>query len=229
MRVLAVDTSSERGSVCVVDGADLLGEVRIASSIQYSERLFRSIEFLFHYLPLQLSDIDLFVSARGPGSFTGLRVGLAAMEAFVAAQGKRGAGVTTLEALAWKTGIRNAPIVSMIDARRGDVYGAIYRREETEQGSGDTLVEEVPPVVLKPAQWVASLPQVPLVFFGDGANRYRSLIEQQPGWTIFSGDLYLASTIAELALTSNSGPLAPLYVRKTDAEIARESIASPSS
>jgi len=73
------------------------------------------------------------------------------------------------------------------------------------------------------------LPQVPLVFFGDGANRYRSLIEQQPGWTIFSGDLYLASTIAELALTSNSGPLAPLYVRKTDAEIARESIASPSS
>jgi tRNA threonylcarbamoyladenosine biosynthesis protein TsaB len=227
MRVLAVDTSSERGSVCVIDGPELLGEVRIASSIQYSERLFRSIEFLFHYLPLQLSDIDLFVSARGPGSFTGLRVGLAAMEAFVAAQGKRGAGVTTLEALAWKTGIRNVPIVPMIDARRGDVYGAVYKREE--KGNGDTLVEEMPPVVLKPAQWLASLPQVPLVFFGDGANRYRSLIEQQPGWMIFSGDLYLASTIAELALTSNSGPLAPLYVRKTDAEIARESIASPSS
>src|SRR5215831_12173931 len=142
MRVLAVDTSSERGSVCVAQDTQVLGEVRIASSIQYSERLFRSIEFLFHYLPFQLSDIDLFVSARGPGSFTGLRVGLAAMEAFVAAQGKRGAGVTTLEALAWKTGIRNAPIVSMIDARRGDVYGAVYWRKETEGGSGDTLVEE---------------------------------------------------------------------------------------
>ena len=229
MRVLAVDTSSERGSVCVVDGPDLLGEVRIASSIQYSERLFRSIEFLFHYLPLQLSDIDLFVSARGPGSFTGLRVGLAAMEAFVAAQGKQGAGVTTLEALAWKTGIRGTLIAPMIDARRGDIYGALYRRTEAENGGGDTLVEEMAPVVLKPAQWLASLPQVPLVFFGDGANRYRSLIERQPGWTIHSGELYLASTIAELALTSNSGPLAPLYVRKTDAEIARESIASPSS
>ena len=59
--------------------------------------------------------------------------------------------------------------------------------------------------------------------------RYRSLIEDQPDWTIHSMDLYLASTIAELAMTSNSGPLAPVYVRKTDAEIARESIGSPSS
>ena len=66
MRVLAVDTSSERGSVCVVDRHEILGEVRIASSIQYSERLFRSIEFLFHYLPFQLSDIDLFAAAAGP-------------------------------------------------------------------------------------------------------------------------------------------------------------------
>jgi tRNA threonylcarbamoyladenosine biosynthesis protein TsaB len=222
MRVLAVDTSSERGSVCVVDGPQILGEVRIASSIQYSERLFRSIEFLFNYLPFKLADIDLFVSARGPGSFTGLRVGLAAMEGFAAAHGKLGAGVTTLEALAWKTGIRNTPIVPMIDARRGDIYGGVYRR-------ADTLVEERAPVVLKPAQWLHSLPEVPLVFCGDGAIRYSSLIERRPGWVIHPMELYLASTIAELALTSNSGALAPLYVRKTDAEIARESIGSPSS
>ena len=140
MRVLAVDTSSERGSVCVAQDTQVLGEVRIASSIQYSERLFRSIEFLFQYLPFQLADIDLFVSARGPGSFTGLRVGLAAMEAFVAAHGKRGAGITTLEALAWKTGIRNALIVPMIDARRGDIYGAVYRRGN-ENVPGDTLLK----------------------------------------------------------------------------------------
>jgi len=222
MRVLAVDTSSERGSVCVAEDRQILGEVRIASSIQYSERLFRSIEFLFQYMPFQLGDIDVFVSARGPGSFTGLRVGLAATEAFVAAHGKRGAGVTTLEALAWKTGVCGVPVVPMIDARRGDIYGAVYRHE-------DTLIEEQKPVVLKPAQWLSSLPEVPLVFCGDGAIRYSSLIEGRPGWTIHPMDLYLASTIAELALTSNSGPLAPLYVRKPDAETARESIGSPSS
>src|SRR5215510_5552050 len=128
MHILAVDTSSERGSVCATADQEVLGEVRLASSIQYSERLFRSIEFLFRYLPIGLSDVDIFAAARGPGSFTGLRVGLAAMEAFAAAGGRRGVGVSTLEALAWKTGIRDLLMASTIDARRGDVYGAVYRR-----------------------------------------------------------------------------------------------------
>ena len=138
MLVLAVDTSSERGSVCVTDRGEVLGEIRLASSIQHSERLFRSIEFLFEYLPFALKDIDIFAAARGPGSFTGLRVGIAAMEGFVAAHGKQGAGVTTLEALAWKTGIHDTLIAPMIDARRGDVYAAVYRRKHTE-GGFDTL------------------------------------------------------------------------------------------
>jgi tRNA threonylcarbamoyladenosine biosynthesis protein TsaB len=223
MRVLAVDTSSERGSVCVTDHGEILGEVRLASSIQYSERLFRSIEFLFQHLPFQLAEIDIFAAARGPGSFTGLRVGLAAMEAFVAAHKKRGVGVSTLEALTWKTGIRDVLIAPTIDARRGDIYGGLYRRAGG-NGHRDSLVEDRPPVVLKPAQWLASLPQEPLVFCGDGAYRYRSLIQERPEWSVHSMDLYLASTIAELAGMPNSGPLTPLYVRKTDAEIALESV-----
>jgi tRNA threonylcarbamoyladenosine biosynthesis protein TsaB len=226
MRVLAVDTSSERGSVCVADSQDVVGEIRLACSVQYSERLFRSIEFLFRYLPFQLSDIDLFVAARGPGSFTGLRVGLAAMEAFAFAYGKRGAGVSTLEALAWKAGSRDVLIAPTVDARRGEVYGALYRRIEGSSGF-DTLVEERAPVVLKPAEWFATLPQEPLFICGDGAIRYRTLIDERPEWHIHGMDLYLASAIAELATAPNSDPLAPLYVRKTDAEIARESIGSP--
>ena len=186
MRILAVDTSSEHGSVCVTADHEVLGEIRLASSVQYSERLFRSVDFLFRHLPFQLSDIDLFVAARGPGSFTGLRVGLAAVEGFVAAHGKRGAGISTLAALAWKTAVRDVLIAPVIDARRGDVYGALYRRRSgsLEFDEFDTLVEERPPVVLKPAEWLASLPR---------------------------------------------GPLAPLYVRRTDAEILRESIGSPNS
>src|SRR5439155_18286502 len=153
MRVWAVDTSSERGSVCITEGGEVLGEVRLASSVQYSERLFRSIEFLLQHLPFGLSDIDLFVAARGPGSFTGLRVGLAAMEGFAAAHGKPGAGISTLEALAWKTGVRDAWVAPLIDARRGDIYGGLYRRLGGSAGF-DTLVEERPPVVLKPAEWL---------------------------------------------------------------------------
>src|SRR5947199_9896963 len=172
MRILAVDTSSERGSVCVVDSGEVLGEIRLASSIQHSDRLFRSIGFLLEYLPFQLSDVDVFAAALGPGSFTGLRVGLAAIEGFAAAHCSRGAGVTTLEALAWKTKIRDALIAPTIDARRGEVYGGLYRRTGTNSGT-DTLVEEQPPVVLKPAEWLSSLPRAPLIFCGDGANRYR--------------------------------------------------------
>ncbi len=227
MRVLAVDTSSERGSVCVTDSGEVVAEVRLAASIQHSERLFRSIEFLFQYLSFGLEDIDVFAAARGPGSFTGLRVGIAAMEGFVAAHGKRGCGVTTLEALAWKTGICDALIAPMIDARRGDVYGAIYRRKADKSGF-DTLVEEQPPVVLKPAEWLAGLPRRHLIFCGDGAMRYRSLLLADE-WRIHSMDLYLASSIAELAAHPNAGPLAPVYVRKPDAEIARESVGSPNS
>src|SRR5215831_19876718 len=153
MRVLAVDTSSERGSVSITDNGEILGEVRLASSIQYSERLFRSIEFLFQHLPFQLSDIDVFAAARGPGSFTGLRVGLAAMDAFVAAHQRKGVGISTLEALAWKTALRDVLIAPTIDARRGDVYGGLYRRVKGSLGF-DTLVEEHAAVVLKPAEWL---------------------------------------------------------------------------
>lgn len=214
--------------MCVTDHGDVVGEICLASSVQYSERLFRSVEFLFQYLPLQLSDIDLFVAARGPGSFTGLRVGLAAMDAFVVAHNKRGAGVSTLEALAWKTGIDEVLIAPTIDARRGDIYGGLYRLASA-GAPGDRLVEQRSPVVLKPAQWLETLPRQPIVFCGSGATRYRSLIETEAAWTVHTMDLYLASAIAELAVMPNSGPLAPLYLRKTDAEIALESVGRPNS
>jgi tRNA threonylcarbamoyladenosine biosynthesis protein TsaB len=222
MRILAADTSSHHGSVCVVADQELVGEVRLAASMQHSEHFFRAVEFLFRHTSCQLADIDLFAAARGPGSFTGLRVGLTAMNGFAAAHEKSGAGITTLEALAWNTGIEGALLVPTTDARRGEVYGAVYRR------AGETLIEEQSPVVLKPAEWFASLPRQPLVFCGDAAIRYRSEIEAHGGWIVQPVDLYIASAIARLALTPNRAPLEPLYVRKTDAEIARESIVGPS-
>jgi tRNA threonylcarbamoyladenosine biosynthesis protein TsaB len=221
MRVLAVDTSSERGSVCVLENEDVAAEVRLSSSIQHSERLFASIEFIFRFLPFKLEDIDLFVGARGPGSFTGLRVGLAAIEGFVSAFGKDGAGVSTLEALAWNCPASGSLIAPTIDARRGEVYGALYRRE------GEELIEAQVPVVLKPAQWFDSLPGMPIVFCGDGAMRYWDSVPVNPAWELRKADLYLARAIAEIALTPARGPLEPLYIRRTDAEIALERRTGP--
>jgi len=215
MRIFAADTSSERGSVCILQDGEILGEVRLRSSVQHSDRLFRSIDFLFKYVPFSMADVDLFAAARGPGSFTGLRVGLSAMEAFAAAYGKPGAGVSTLEALAWKSGVDQVLIAPVIDARRGEVYGALYRRVN------DTLNEIRPPSVMAPQQWFASLPAAGIAFCGDGALRYREWITR-PEWSVCDMDLYLAATVAHLAASPGRGPLAPLYVRRTEAEIARE-------
>jgi tRNA threonylcarbamoyladenosine biosynthesis protein TsaB len=222
MRILAADTSSQHGSICITEGGQILGEIRLATSMQYSERFFRAVDFLFQHMSFQLADIDLFAAARGPGSFTGLRVGLAAMNGFAAAHGKPAAGVTTLEALAWRTGVEGVLLASVIDARRGEIYAALYRR------NGQSLIEEQSAVVLKPAEWFTSLPRQPILFCGDGAIRYGPEITAEKDWSIHPMDLYLASTIAELAGTLNRGPLEPLYVRKTDAEIVRESIVGPS-
>jgi tRNA threonylcarbamoyladenosine biosynthesis protein TsaB len=218
MRVLAVDTSSERGSACVMERGDVLAEVRLACSVQHSERLFRSIDFLFNYVPFALADIDLFAAARGPGSFTGLRLGLAAMEGFASAHNKPGAGVSTLEALAWKSGVEDCWIAPTIDARRGEVYGAVYERR------GGELAEIVPPVVLPPDQWFSDLPDRPLAICGDGALRYRDLITQvkQGPWRLVEMDLFLANAVGRRAPSQNRGPLAPLYVRRPVVEEARE-------
>jgi tRNA threonylcarbamoyladenosine biosynthesis protein TsaB len=218
MRILAVDTSSERGSVCVTENGEALGEVRLRSSVQHSDRLFRSIDFLFSYTPFQLQDIDLFAAARGPGSFTGLRIGLAAMEAFAAAQGKPSAGVSTLEALAWKAAASNDEdhlIAPVIDARRGEIYGSLYRFRDGE------LSEVQPPVAMRPDLWFPLLPHETIVFCGDGTLRYREFITSAE-WSVCEMDLYLASAIAQLAASPDRSPLTPLYARRAEAEIVRE-------
>lgn len=224
MRILAVDTSSERGSICILDRDKdndvVLGEIRLATSSHQAEQFFRSVEFLLASVSTTLADIDMFVAARGPGSFTGLRVGLSAMEGFAAAHGQRGSGVSVLEALVWKcsheAGIKDGEwIAPVIDARRGEVYGGLYHR------IGNKLHEVRPPQVLAPEQWFDSLPDTVIHLCGDGVIRYRAMVDR-PNWRICDMDLYLAVTMAHLAATTDCGPLEPLYVRKTNAETALE-------
>jgi tRNA threonylcarbamoyladenosine biosynthesis protein TsaB len=223
VRILAADTSSERGSVCIAEDGRVLGVVGLLSGAQHSDRLFRSLDFLFANVPFGLPEIDLFAAARGPGSFTGLRIGLAAMEGFAAANSKPSTGVSTLEALAWRSGTEDRLIAPTVDARRGEVYGALYRRTQ------DRLVEVQPPVVLAPERWLHSLPDEPVELCGDGAERYSFLCGGANRF-LRRVDPFLAPAVAGLAM-QGGGRLEPLYVRRTDAEVTRErhdeSIAGP--
>lgn len=215
MNILAVDTSSEQGSAVIQIEHQVAAEVRKDRSMQYSEHLFHSIDVLFSQVEITLDDIDVFAAARGPGSFTGLRVGLATMEGFAFTTGKKSVGISTLAALAWQAGNVDGHIVPVLDARRGEVYGAVFRRD------GEELVEVTAPAVLQPAEWLRNLQGTHTVFCGAGVEAHRSLFEANKNWEVVEVNPYLAATVAAMAGTENREPLEPLYIRRTSAELNR--------
>jgi tRNA A37 threonylcarbamoyladenosine modification protein TsaB len=103
----------------------------------------------------------------------------------------------------------------MIDARRGEVYCAVYRRE------GDELIEVAAPAVLQPGELFQTVGDGPLVFCGPGAEAHRTAIEQRSRWRLEPGSGDLARTLARMVTRAHREPLEPLYVRKTSAEIER--------
>ena len=134
--ILAIDVCNEVGSIALLAGTSLIEERRLESPDGFGHILFGAIEDLLAAHLVPLSAITLFAVATGPGSFTGVRIGLTAAKGLAFATGKPLAGVTNLEALAsLGEGPLRAPI---FDARRGDVYAAIY---------DDALNVVVPPVV----------------------------------------------------------------------------------
>lgn len=147
MRVLAIDTTTTIGSLALVDGERTVAEARLEAPDGLGEILFGAIEALLAENGWTLGDIDLFAAAAGPGSFTGVRVGLTAVKGLAEACGKPAAGVSNLKALAslGQGALRGA----VLDARRGDIYGAVYDAELA-------LVQAE--VVMPLADWKAQLP-----------------------------------------------------------------------
>lgn len=126
---LAVDTTTPGGSTAVLRDERVIGSVSTWTEETYSSRMFRQVEFLLEELGLGLDQMDLFAVASGPGSFTGLRVGLAAIKAWAEVYGKPVAGVSALEAIAEESRSASPLLVPVFDARRGEVYFCVYRRE----------------------------------------------------------------------------------------------------
>ncbi len=144
MTILAIDTTSEFGSLALRSDGRTLTEVALPSSSGYGHLILPAIEKLLNEANRQLSDIDCFAAASGPGSFTGVRVGLGTTKGLAEAMGKPAIAISNLRALAsfGKKRLRGV----MLDARRGDVYAAIYNEK---------LKLVSPEVVAKPADWKA--------------------------------------------------------------------------
>jgi tRNA threonylcarbamoyladenosine biosynthesis protein TsaB len=146
-RVLALDTTGESGSIALVEDDRVLEEIAIQSVDGYAHVLFGEIEALLARHRLTVADVEVFAAAAGPGSFTGVRVGLAAVKGLAEATGKKGAAISNLRAVA-SFGTKELR-AAMIDARRGEIYGGVYN------SALDLVSEEV---VMPLPQWLATLP-----------------------------------------------------------------------
>jgi tRNA threonylcarbamoyladenosine biosynthesis protein TsaB len=129
--ILALDTSSPAGSISLHRDEKVIGVISTSSQEAYSSRMFRHLEFLLSELSIPLDAVDLFAVAAGPGSFTGLRVGLAAAKGWAEAYSKPIAAVSALEAVAAQSHSNAPNLVPVLDARRGEVYFGFYRRAES--------------------------------------------------------------------------------------------------
>jgi tRNA threonylcarbamoyladenosine biosynthesis protein TsaB len=148
LKILAIDTTSEAGSIALVEDGGVMEEVAMQSPDGFAHVLFGEIQALLARHALGLRDLDAFASASGPGTFTGVRVGLTAVKGLAEALGRPVVAVSNLKALAsFGTAELRAAV---IDARRGEIYGAVY----------DAALEPVQDeVVMKLESWKAGLPE----------------------------------------------------------------------
>ena len=223
MIILALDTTTRSGSAAVVrDG--VVHVVRAGDSdLSYGQRLPAELTLVLAEAGVRIDEIDLFAVAAGPGSFTGLRVGIATIQGLAMAHGKRVVAVSALDALARAAANASHPIAAWMDAQREEVFAALY--------SSDGITEIVPPVSAAPATvletWAAISARPDLIFIGDGAVKHRTLLEREVGErTLIVDPPPLAGLIGQIAADDPARAtlphaIVPIYVRKSDAELAR--------
>ena len=230
MRVLAVETSTLTGGVAVLDSDALVAESRVSIAVTHGERLMAAIDGVLRAARLELADVDAFAVAQGPGSFTGLRIGLSTVKALAFATGKPVVGVPTLEALAWRLPYCAYPVCPILDARKNEVYAGLYR---TLDGELETVEppRAVAPTVL--AEELRAAVAGPVVFVGDAVAPFAPVLLDILGARarLAPADLRFPSavTVGELGsralrsgVAADPAGLAPLYLRPSEAELARE-------
>jgi tRNA threonylcarbamoyladenosine biosynthesis protein TsaB len=211
---LAVDTTADYGSIALADENGVREEVLLHAPQGFSHVLFGEIEGLLERQGVRLSDIELFAGASGPGSFTGVRVGLSAIKGLAEVLGKRVVAVSNLEALAeFGTAARRATV---IDARRGEVFAALY---------DDAGIAVIPEVVTPFQKFLTALPEAPFEWVSRGFDALRPMLagtrfEKYP---LTKSPLAMAGVIARIAIhrkaAQDPAAIEANYVRRSDAEL----------
>jgi tRNA threonylcarbamoyladenosine biosynthesis protein TsaB len=237
MRVLALDTTTAAGSVAIVDDEGVLVEEMGDPARSHAERLPGDIMKALERAGLAVAAIDLFAIAAGPGTFTGLRIGIATIQGLAFVNGKRVVPVSALTALAAAASREESSartIGAWMDAHRRDVFSALFRRTDRSPFDPEGLIEIDDPAVGDPEarlrRWEHQ-GNMPDVLVGDGAILFAAAI---PAQISTLGQLPLAAVIGQMALararvgeTVDPAGVQPLYIRRPDAEIARDAQYDP--
>lgn len=199
--VLAVDTTGEHGSIALARGGEILVETAIHSPDGFAHVILGRIEGMLQEADTLLREVDIFAAASGPGSFTGVRVGLACVKGLAEATGKPAAAISNLRAIAtFGTAEFRAPL---LDAHRGEIYGAVY------DPAGAIVLRET---VGKIEPWLASLPAGAEILSPDCSFEMVEIVRTPRE---------IAAAIAKIAPAEARDPAAldANYVRRSDAEL----------
>ncbi|HEX7127099.1 MAG TPA: tRNA (adenosine(37)-N6)-threonylcarbamoyltransferase complex dimerization subunit type 1 TsaB [Thermodesulfobacteriota bacterium] len=176
MKVLGVDTSTPQAAIALTDGDALVAEARLPVRRGEAERLLPAIDRLLSDARVGLAELSGVGVAIGPGSFTGLRIGLATVKGLALGAGLRVVGVPSLDALAWQVPWALLPVVPLLDARRGEVYGARFEPE-----AAGALARVTEDAALDLEGLAALVGDGPALLVGPGADAWREAVTARLG------------------------------------------------
>ena len=209
MLILALDTTALTATAAVTDDEKLIGLYTLNTSLTHSETMLPMIENLLHNSKISIKDIDKFACSAGPGSFTGVRIGISIIKGLAFGTGKPCVGVSTLEALAYNLNGFDGVISPVMDARRSQVYNALFRNGERLCEDRLITVDELQEDIKKYGEKI--------YYTGDGYK----LIHYNETVTPEILRYQNAYSAAQLALNENSVAdieLSPVYLRASQAE-----------
>lgn len=229
MNILAIETSGMVAGVAMTQDDRVLGEYFLDNKMTHSEILMPMIENILKNTGFNLADIDVFAASVGPGSFTGLRIGISTIKGLAAVVDRPIIAVSTIEGLAYNLEARRGLVCPMIDARRNNVYTGLFDFKDSENKRPEILMDTS---ILSIDELMSQLKDYDgeIIFNGDGVLAHEERIREDLGRKalVATGNnlVQRASSIALLAYNmaknkeyTNYRDLEPLYLRKSEAEM----------
>ena len=224
MLILAFESSAKSASVALVQEGELLSQYSQCSALTHSRTLLPMAEDMLKNAEVKLSDVDLIAVAHGPGSFTGIRIGVSTVKGLSWAADKPCVGVSTLEAMAWHGLLSGGYVCPVMDARRQQVYNALFKIED---GKPQRITDDRPIALTQLAHEVLAL-GAPVLLVGDGAALTEKFFrENSVPCRIAPENLRWQSAWGVAMAASDKQPgtsetMLPVYLRLSQAERERQ-------